>query len=90
MNEKKLLQSLLNAVTRFLDAEQELGFLAQSDVDRIVIVEDMLSSLLLAKTSKINSAPKTTTTITRLTYNLFDDDSDVDTRFKKKNIQPEF
>lgn len=89
MNEKKLLQSLLNAVTRFLDAEQELGFLAQSDVDRIVIVEDMLNSLLLAKTSKSNSTPKTTT-LTMLSYKLFDDDSDVDTRFKKKSIQPEF
>ena len=89
MTEKKLLQSLLNAVTRFLDAEQELGFLAQADVDRIVIVEDMLSSLLLAKISKSNSAPPTST-ITRLTYNLFDDDSNFDARFKKKNIQPEF
>lgn len=89
MNEKKLLQSLLNAVTRFLDAEQELGFLAQSDVDRIVIVEDMLNSLLLARTSKSNSTPQTAT-IPRLTYNLFDDDSNFDARFKKKNIQPEF
>lgn len=39
---KNMMQRFLKNVTEFLDEEERLGFLSQKNVDRIVIVEDML------------------------------------------------
>lgn len=52
IKKKILIQHFLKEVTEFLDEEERLGFLSQKNVDRIVVVEDMLKDELREATKQ--------------------------------------
>jgi len=86
-HQKELLQTLLNAVSIFLDEEETLGFLNQKYVDLIICLENMLQDLL-SKKSNISLLLPQKKDIS-LTYFTSDDNSDDDIRTQRKKIQPE-
>ena len=72
--ELMLLTSLLEAITKFLDEEEELGFLEQKSVDVITSVEGMLKELIFGIEYK--QEPKQIQQTAQLMYVPFLDDFD--------------
>lgn len=88
MKELTLIKELLDTITLFLDTEEKLGFLSQTEVDKIVDIEDMLQDLLSTRTKKSDSVPPSYTK-TIQTFILCDDDTECDTHLAHQRNQPE-